>query len=503
MKEVTIMKRFLCSLLTMGLLALTSNASLTQTQADVQVSITAPTDGFVTLSPTLTVQGTVQAPEGSQLDLVLVSVNGKAQKADLKADGSFEAEVELEYFGENFVSATAITDTKQFDSARISVNLQRRVLFFDDFEADRVRPEWGMVSGNWILEVQAPANRIFTVEAKEGFTDTWRKEEHTTKWAFVNIGLAWQDYAVEVDVLGNRGWFAYGYVNGRWGPHRKPQGLYVAVRVRDAQNLVAFEVMSDALGEGRGDPYEGWMCWRVMRNGSWSDCFSIVKPSAPLNFRIRIEVKGNLFTAYINGAPVSSWRDIEQVFSQGTTGLGIWHKFQGAEGAFDNFKVESLEERPTSAIAAKEAPPPPDWELIKDQLAQHERQLQGLDNRLNTLQSDVGRIKMDLPQLQERVTPSDLEALSHEVDNLKDLLQRRGQDKRVETLQALLGEQMVKVKHLEEDMEQMTREFEEVRKKAESAEAKAEAVDGKATLGLILGAAGAALALLTLLGVLH
>jgi len=445
--------------------ALAFHGGAQQTADTVRVSITAPTDGFITLSPTLTVQGTVQAPEGSQVDLVLVSVNGKAQKAELNPDGSFKVDIELEYFGENIISATAITDTKQIGSARVSVNLQRRVLFFDDFEAGRPRPEWAPASGTWVAQKDPERGWVYTLEE-------WGWEAGAFTYVASPESRTWHDYAVEVQVVNARG-------ESGW-----KQYLGIVLRAKDDLNKVLLQIRSD-----------DWICWRIMQDGQWSDCQGTVSPGltdAPVT--LRVEARGSTFVAYVNGIERTRWEDLNEKFTQGMPGLYVYHK----EGVFfDNFKVESLEARPVSAMAAvKESPPTPDWELIKTQLAQLQPQLQDLDTRLNTLQSDVGRIKTNLPQLQKQVAPSDLEALHNQVSNLEELLQRWGQDKRVETLQALLGEQMVKVKRLEDDMERMTGEFEDVRKKAESAEATANAVDGKATLGLIAGVVGVALLIL-------
>lgn len=443
-------------------LAFHGGAQQTADPADtVRVSIIAPTDGFITLSPTLTVQGTVQAPEGSKIDLVLVSVNGRTQKAELNPDGSFKAEIELEYFGENIVSATAITDAKQIGSARVSVNLQRRVLFFDDFEAGRPRPEWAPASGTWVATKDPERGWVYTLEE-------WKWDQRMFTYVATPDSLNWRDYAVEATVI-----------NGR-----EAWGIGIVVRARDDLNKVLFAATRD------------WLCWIIIRDGHWSDCQSQVWPglsNAPTT--LRVEVRDHTYVAYVNGIKRTWWEDLNEQFPAGMPGLFMHHK-QGSVG-FDNVKVESLEAGPQSALAAdKEMPPTPDWELIKTQLAQLQPRLQNLDTRLNTLQSDVGQIKIRLPRLPEGVTPSDLEALQDQVSSLEELLQRWGQHKRVETLQALLGEQMVKVKRLEGEMERMTEEFKEVRKRAESAEATAKAVDSKATLGLIAGVVGVALLIL-------
>ncbi len=70
------MRQSLVFALVVGLLLFGSSMASSQAQAGVQVKITIPTDGFITFSPKIKVQGTAQAPAGAKLDLVVVSVNG-------------------------------------------------------------------------------------------------------------------------------------------------------------------------------------------------------------------------------------------------------------------------------------------------------------------------------------------------------------------------------------------------------------------------------------------
>jgi len=377
----------------------------------------------------------------------------------------------------------------------------REVLFFDDFEGKEVRPEWAMVTGRWILVEQDPEtrNKAFTVQEQD-YGDRWESHLVTTSWALVNEGFAWQDYAVEVDVLNNTGWLHYWWY-GDSG--RKQQGLYVAVRARDPQNLVAFEIRSDALGEGHGDPYEGWMCWRVIRGGVWSDCINTVKPSPPPNFRLRVEVKEDLFTAYINGAPVSSWRDRDNEFPQGTAGLGIWHKFKGAKGAFDNFKVISLEGRGTAPAYTGELPESPtqvsveEWQEAVGQL---EREVKPT---LATLQTSLGGYELKLKDLRDRVSSLEstlgerLEPLRLRVDRLDS--RYRVLETRVEGLSQLITKVPpdidLRLSSFQEGISAHDREIQALKGDLKG-------IGNVARLGLIAGAAGLILAGLALLGVI-
>jgi hypothetical protein len=472
-------------------------------ESGVRVTLLAPPNGLITLSPSVEVKGTAstEAPE-IKIDVVIVSVNGVAQKAELKADGSFQATTELAY-GENIISAVAVASNNEIGSDKVSVILQREVLFFDDFEGTRVRAEWARVTGNWILEEQDPEtrNKGFTVEEQDYGLDIWERGGPSTNWAFTGGGFAWQNYTAEVDVFNNTGWFYYGYPLY----FRQPQKLYIAVRARDPQNLVAFEVMSDALGAGNGNPYEGWMCWRVMRGGIWSDCLNIVKPSPPPNFRLRIEARGDLLTAYINGAPISSWRDRGNEFPQGAPGLGIWHKFKGAKGAFDNFKVISLEARgPAPAYTGTgELPKPPtqisaeEWQKTVSQIDQE------IKPTMVTLQASLGGHELKLKDLSGRVGTLE-SALGEQLDPLKLTVEKLDSrysviENKVEGLSKLFAKIPLDIDLTLNSLQERSRAYE---KEIQALKKDLRGIENTARLGLIAGATGLVLAGLVALGLI-
>jgi hypothetical protein len=120
-------------------------------ETGVKVSITAPVDRFVTAETKVQVEGmaSTTAP-GDSIFVVLVVVNGVAQKAELGNDGKFKSTVNL-VPGENIISAIAVTKNREVASAKVSVtmNPQPRVVFFDDFDRTP-RPEWKPITGSWV-----------------------------------------------------------------------------------------------------------------------------------------------------------------------------------------------------------------------------------------------------------------------------------------------------------------------------------------------------------------
>lgn len=100
----------------------------------VKVTIISPPDGHLTLAAKVQVRGTVAVSKSEvSVSMVILDVNGVAQKAELKADNTFSATAELAV-GLNLISAIAIASNNEIGSAKIMVTRQRPVLFFDNFE---------------------------------------------------------------------------------------------------------------------------------------------------------------------------------------------------------------------------------------------------------------------------------------------------------------------------------------------------------------------------------
>ncbi|MCR4405044.1 MAG: hypothetical protein NUW06_07230, partial [Candidatus Acetothermia bacterium] len=266
----------------------------------VRLAILTPPNGFITLNPLVEVKGTAfaEAPE-IKIDVVVVSVNGEAKKAELKADGSFQATVELAY-GENIISAVAVASNNEIGSDKVSVILQREVLFFDDFE-DGPDPTWGAASGTWIGTDEG--GHTIQEHGWEGEACTYMVE-----------GASWRDYAIEVDVTGvnKEGWSS----TGVW----RSQYVGVIIRALDDQNKILLI-----------NEYRNWLCWHVYRKGQVEACVGgKIQPGLPDRAHIRLEAVGDTIAAYVNGVKRTTLKlkgeDVE-LFSQGMPGLYIQYNF--------------------------------------------------------------------------------------------------------------------------------------------------------------------------------
>jgi hypothetical protein len=69
------------------------------------------------------------------------------------------------------------------------------------------------------------------------------------------------------------------------------------------------------------------------------DCVNKVEPGLPEKARIRIEVIGSTYEAYVNGIRRAIFQLEDPTFERGMPGLYIWYNLGVT---FDNFKVTSL-----------------------------------------------------------------------------------------------------------------------------------------------------------------
>lgn len=175
--------------------------------------------------------------------------------------------------------------------------------FKDDFDTG-LRPEWQALQGTWRM-----------------VDGTYAADETDHQWAYTMMGdLVWQDYAVEVDV-------ATGCVGGE----------HIALLLRSKDRSEGVQLQANYTE----------MKWVLYHNGQskeiavadkglpW-DCSGVV-PSRISH--LRLEVKGNIYSAYLDGELVSRVQD--DTFVAGRVGLGTTYSSDVVR--FDNFVVAPLQ----------------------------------------------------------------------------------------------------------------------------------------------------------------
>jgi len=137
----------------LGFVILLVTGGIAQEEAQtgaIKVTIVSPPDGHLTLAAKVQVKGTVAVGRsGVTASMVILDMNGVAQKAELKADNTFSATAELAV-GLNLISAIAIASNNDIGSAKVMVTRQRPVLFFDDFK-EQPNPAWTAPVGTWVV----------------------------------------------------------------------------------------------------------------------------------------------------------------------------------------------------------------------------------------------------------------------------------------------------------------------------------------------------------------
>jgi DNA-binding CsgD family transcriptional regulator len=170
------------------------------------------------------------------------------------------------------------------------------VLFADNFDSGKMKPEWQAVKGDW----RVVNGRLTTISRDQ-------------KWSYLLVGdPQWTDYAVEVEA---------DYIDFEGG-------IQVFLRVQDINNLMSFYA-SQVSPNG----------WLINKNGNWLTLVSTDSLS-DTTVTLRAEVKGDLYTAYINGARILSIND--PTYTSGRVGVGIWCSSYPNCSTLDNFKVIAL-----------------------------------------------------------------------------------------------------------------------------------------------------------------
>jgi len=188
--------------------------------------------------------------------------------------------------------------------------------FFDDFDAGP-KPDWEALSGKWGM-----------AQGKYTLTDV--SGSPVTGISVVGDS-GWRDYAVEADVSGlDTGHDYYGYGDR--------QSSMAAILVRMQNNGSAVGLMVD----------ERFLDWEILEGDSWT-----VVPGTRVDgygeegAHIKVEVRGNIFAAYVDSKVITSFSDDR--FPSGK--IGLWLQSSGVLDAsdwravpkIDNFKVTKLD----------------------------------------------------------------------------------------------------------------------------------------------------------------
>ncbi|OGF54953.1 MAG: hypothetical protein A2Z21_02850 [Candidatus Fraserbacteria bacterium RBG_16_55_9] len=459
------------------ILALVSQGGAQQTES-VSISITSPADGYITVSSEVEIQGVASVTRtGIEIIMVIVSVNGEAQKVALNSDGTFKTTVALEN-GKNLISAIAITADKELGSAKINVTRQNPMLFFDDFEGNRPNSAWAAGSGTWSIE--------------GGFYVVPQHWADAYTYVLTPDSTSWQDYAVEVNVINAHRTYRAGIV----------------VRAQDHLNKIFLMWQNDS-----------WLCWIVVKNNRGSDCMGQVGPGLTDTVHLRVEVVGDTYTAYVNGIKRTSIQDT--TFRKGMPGLMV----QNREWiAFDNFKVESLEPGTPTTIAEVPQPLPPQQpaEQTTPSAPTSSTDLQDINNRLNGLEPRVATLETHAEQhgshlsnLENRISSwgQDISSLKATVANLggehqKFTTQVQEIAGRVEVLEkqpapGLPPDMNARMQAIQQSLATIGQTVKESRAEISELRGELQGAKSSAQLGLMAGIAGAALALLIALGILR
>jgi tetratricopeptide (TPR) repeat protein len=191
------------------------------------------------------------------------------------------------------------------------------LLFFDDFDAGP-KPDWEILSGRWGM-------------AGGKYTLTDISDSPVTGVSVVGE-TAWRDYVIETNVSGldnGNGW--------RYSDKDRPPSR-AAILVRVQGNGSAVGLMID----------EEFLDWEILEGDGWT-----VVPGTRVDgygeegTRIKIQVRGNVYGAYVDGKMLTSFSDDR--FPSGK--VGLWLKSSGVLDAsdwravpkVDNFRVTRLD----------------------------------------------------------------------------------------------------------------------------------------------------------------
>ena len=185
------------------------------------------------------------------------------------------------------------------------------LLFFDDFDAGP-KPDWEVLSGKWGM-----------AQGKYTLTDI---SGSPVSGVSVVGDAEWHDYTVEADVSG--------LAHGSWEGSGDDGMAAILVRIQDDGRAVGLMVDRDFLD------------WEILEGDSWSVVSNTrVGGYGEAGAHIKVEVKGNVYAAHVDGKMITSFSDDR--FASGKVGLWLKSSHDASGGStvpkMDNFKVTKLD----------------------------------------------------------------------------------------------------------------------------------------------------------------
>ena len=183
-------------------------------------------------------------------------------------------------------------------------------LFFDDFSTGP-KPDWKQVSGNWTM-----ANGMYTVA---------KIEENGLYFTILDKEMG-TDFVLFLDAKpGHTGSFY--------------NEAIICPRILSAEDGVCLRIASKYGAFVRTG-------WSVRKKGEWGELMGMIQMDTPTGkiVNIKIEVKDNRFTAYLDGSQISQVYDAS--LSSGLIGVGQWYEgwnWENHRVGFDNLRITTLE----------------------------------------------------------------------------------------------------------------------------------------------------------------
>ena len=203
-------------------------------------------------------------------------------------------------------------------------------LFFDDFSTGP-KPDWQQVSGNWTM-----ANGMYTVEDIE---------EDSLYFAFLDKEMG-PDFVLFVDAEpGHTGIY---YNEAIICPRMLSDEEGVCLRIASKYGAFVRAGWSVRKKVKVDTKYWGLLKKKkgVSTKGEWGELMGMVQMDTPTGkmVNIKIEVKDNRFTAYLDGSQIT--QVYKASLSSGVIGVGQWYEnwnWENQRVGFDNLRITTLE----------------------------------------------------------------------------------------------------------------------------------------------------------------